>query len=368
VQREAVSRRRSRALLALVAAAGLAVGVAAAAPASPPRTADDLHDARYCEILVLEGAIPDARVTVWNTIGLNQCPEQWWDSLDAATLADQLGAGLVVLNGPRHFLIDEASGRTGEVRSFAGQRLRRVATIPIQSAADLVQTPYAERTIERRNTWTWAEGRRVYKLVAPDGTRYVMQAYSQIRDPELAIGDLRSIGDRLELPLGWRYRSHRLREDLVLRARGEATIVQDELLNTYQRLPRWPQGSGGTRRRVDLTGTTRTVGSPAPGVLRDHGTVSGTPFGRGEVTLDVTLAGSQATGPFQIDAERGSVFGNVAMAFVISGGEITFNGSAEIVGGTGRYRGIRAKHLDAFDHNTLDGQSGTFTLEGFARY
>ena len=62
-------RRAPRALLALAAATGLAVGVAAAAPASPPRTADDLHDARYCEILVLEGAIPDARVTALNTIG-----------------------------------------------------------------------------------------------------------------------------------------------------------------------------------------------------------------------------------------------------------------------------------------------------------
>ena len=130
VQREAVSWRGARALLALLVTAA-AVTTATAAPAAPPRTADDLHDARYCEILVLEGAIPDARVTVWNTIGLNRCPEQWWDALDAATLADELGAGLVVLNGPRHFLMDEASGRTGQVRSFAGVRLRRVATIPI---------------------------------------------------------------------------------------------------------------------------------------------------------------------------------------------------------------------------------------------
>lgn len=362
-----MSRRAPRALFALLATATLAVAVAAAT-ASPPRTAEGLHDARYCEILLLDGEIPEARVTVWNTIGLNECPQGWWDSLDAATLADELGVGLVVLNGPRHWLIDEASGRTGEVRSFAGQRLRRVATIPIDSAADLVQTPYAERTIERRNIWTWAAGRRVYKLLAPDGTRYVMQAYSQIRDPELEIGDLRSLGDRLELPLGWRYRSHRLRDDLVLRARGEATIVQDELLNTYQRLPRVPQRSSRERHRVELTGTTRTVGVPAPGTLRDEGTVSGQPFGPGTVALEVTLAGSQATGPFQIDAERGSVFGNVAMSYEISGLEITFNGSAEIVGGTGAYRGIRARDLTAFDHNTLDGQSGTFRLEGFARY
>lgn len=357
---------RARGLTALLAAAALAL--AAPAPASPPRTAEDLHDDRYCEILLLEGAIPDARVTVWNTIGLNACPARWWNSLDAATLAERLGVEAVILNGPRHWLMDEARGRTGEVRSFAGQRLRRVATIPIESAADLAQTPYSERTIERRNTWTWAAGRRVYKLLAPDGTRYVMQAYSQIRDPGLAIGDLRGLGERLELPLGWRYRSHRLRRDLVLRARGEATIVQDELLNTYQRLPREADHGARERHRVELTGTTRTVGSPAPGTLTDAGTVTGEPFGPGTVELEVTLAAPNATGRFRIDAADGSVFGEVAMSFAISNGEITFNGSAEIVGGTGAYRGITAHDLTAFDHNTLDGQNGTFTLEGFARY
>jgi hypothetical protein len=51
-----------------------------------------------------------------------------------------------------------------------------------------------------------------------------------------------------------------------------------------------------------------------------------------------------------------------------SGGEITFRGTAEILGGTGGFRGIEAHGLRAFDHNTLDGQSGTFTLDGQARY
>jgi hypothetical protein len=50
------------------------------------------------------------------------------------------------------------------------------------------------------------------------------------------------------------------------------------------------------------------------------------------------------------------------------GSEITFRGTARIVGGTGAYRGINARKLRAFDHNTLDGQSGTFRLKGFARY
>jgi hypothetical protein len=352
--------------VALVAAAlAVSLGVAGAAP---PRSADGLHNARYCEILVLRGAVPDARVTVWNTIGLNRCPSVWWGSLDAAALADRRDAAAVILNGPRHFLMDEASGRAGRVRSFAGERLHRVATIPIESGADLVQAPYVERTIERRNTWRWNRCRRIYELLAPDGTRYVMQAYSQIRDPHLAPGDLAGLGSRLELPLGWRYRSRRLHRDLVLRAHGEATIVQDELLDTYQRLPRAPRASGDRRHRVALRGTTRTVGSTAAGALRDRGTVTGPPFGPGTVTLEVTLADGRATGSFRIDAGDGSAFGTVDMGFEIAGGEITFRGTAEILGGTGEFRGIEAHGLRAFDHNTLDGQSGTFTLDGHARY
>src|SRR3954465_196874 len=71
-----------------------------------------LHDARYCEILVLRGAPPTATVTVWNTIGLNKCPPKWWRGFDAASLARELGAKFVVLNGARHFLMDSATAST----------------------------------------------------------------------------------------------------------------------------------------------------------------------------------------------------------------------------------------------------------------
>ena len=42
---------------------------------------------------------------------------------------------------------------------------------------------------------------------------------------------------RLKLPPGWSYRSRILDQDLVASASGEATIIQDDLQNTYQRLP-----------------------------------------------------------------------------------------------------------------------------------
>jgi hypothetical protein len=73
-------------------------------------------------------------------------------------------------------------------------------------------------------------------LEAADGSRYVMQAYSQIVDKTLTYDDLPSLGARLKLPSGWRYSSIVPDKDLVLGAQGKATVVQDELENTYQKL------------------------------------------------------------------------------------------------------------------------------------
>jgi hypothetical protein len=226
--------RRWAFLGALVAVAATLAG---SAPANALRTADNLYDARYCEVLVLEGTIPDARVDVYNTIGFSDCPEALWSALDPVALAQELGASAVILNGPRYFLMDFASGKGGRVRSFGGLRTRKLASIPIYTAAELVRRPYVERTVERKNTFEWDGGRVVFELLAPDGSRYVMQSYSQIVDPTLGIEDLPSLGARLALPAGWSYRARVLQDDLTLTARREATIIQDDLLNTYQLEP-----------------------------------------------------------------------------------------------------------------------------------
>src|SRR3954470_2935538 len=263
-------------MIALLAAALLASG-------------SHLHDARYCEILVLRGTPPAATVTVWNTIGLNNCPPKRWRGFDASSLARQLGATFVVLNGPRHFLMDSATAATGRVRSFHGMRMRKVATIPIRSASELAQTAYTDRTISRTNTWRWRKGRAVFELVAPGGDTYVMQSYSKIKDPELTLAKLRSLGRRLSLPEGWRYRKRTLRRPLVLAARGRATILQDELQNTYQLATTTHRGQR-TRHAVKVTGAPRTVDAATPGTVEDHGKVGGKPFGKGSIVLVGTFA------------------------------------------------------------------------------
>ena len=141
---------------------------------------------------------------------------------------------VVVLNGPRHFLMDSVRGAADDRRSFGGLRMGSVARIKIRTAADLAQRTYAERTIKRDNTWTWNRGRRVFELVAPGGDTYVMQSYAQIKDPSLTLAQLPALGGRLALPQGWRYRTRKLKRRLDLRADGGATIIQDDLQNTYQ--------------------------------------------------------------------------------------------------------------------------------------
>jgi hypothetical protein len=357
-----------RRALAAAAAVGAALALTAAAPAKV-RHSDGLHDARYCEILELRGTPPKATVTVWNTIGLNKCPDAKWRSFDAAALARERGDAFVVLNGPRHFLMDSASGATGGVHSFHGLRMRKVATIAIRSNAELAQTPYTDRTIKRTNTWRWRKGRTVFELVAPGGDTYVMQSYAQIKDPKLTLAKLRALGRRLTLPPGWHYRARTLRRPLVLSARGEATILQDELQNTYQ-LATTTRGNGKRKRHaVDIAGMTKAVKEPAtPGTIEDHGSLTGTPFGKGTIVLVGKFGDGRFTGDFRLTFKRGSILGTTSLPYKIADGTITFDGTSRFTGGTGAFRGISSGALKTHDTNTLDGQNGRLSVKGATTY
>jgi hypothetical protein len=194
-----------------------------------------------------------------------------------------------------------------------------------------------------------------------------MQSYAQIKDPSLAIGKLPALGRRLKPPAGWRYRTRRLRSDLALAAHGGATVIQDDLQNTYQLATTVRRGKRA-RHAVRVTGKTRTVAPATPGTVEDHGTVTGTPFGKGKIVLVGTLANGRLEGTFRLTYQRGSVIGTVSMPFTADAEGIDFKGTSRITGGTGIYRGISSGALKTRDHNTLDGQHGTLSVAGSVTY
>jgi hypothetical protein len=234
--------RASAALLLLAACSsdpagstgGTTTGGGGAGGAAPA----EIRGARYCEILLAHASPPTVHVDVWNTFGLNDCPDAAWSAVDAAAVAKAEGATMAILNGPRYWTIDEfvvASLIDPTPKTLGGIAMRHAGSIDLPvSEASGTQAPYTQHTIQRHTTVRFLAGKRVYELVDPDGKVYDMQSYS-VQKVKQAEGDLETLGARLKPPQGWVFRTRVLSEDLEVTAIGDhATVVMDELGNTYQ--------------------------------------------------------------------------------------------------------------------------------------
>ena len=201
-----------------------------------------LFDSRYCEVLLADVEGDVAIVSVFNTVGLNECPSELWEALNTDEIAEEQEVFLAVLNGPRFWAIDDAAGGdavTGEREEFGGIEMQKVAEIrlPLDQALELQSRadPYADSVVDRDNAWIFSPGREIYELVDPDGDAYVMQSYSHQVDDALTSADLPSLGERLQLPAGWTFRARVVPSELVVQATGQAIVTQDELRNSYHK-------------------------------------------------------------------------------------------------------------------------------------
>lgn len=224
------------ALLALtIFSLAIVISRAQSTPAPPGMVERaNLRNVRYCEVFVARRHGLSATASVYNTIGLNDCPEAKWSALNADKLKNELHATMVVLNGPRYFTMDRnALANPGAVATFDGLDARLVAQLEIKKKQD--RTPYTENIVERQNQYVYDAGKNVYELVAPGGRVYIMQSYSQEIAKNLNEEELLTLQDHLKLPSHWEYRVRKLEKELVVRnAGGKAHVVQDDLRNSYQ--------------------------------------------------------------------------------------------------------------------------------------
>ncbi|MFZ4814940.1 MAG: alpha/beta fold hydrolase [Phototrophicaceae bacterium] len=199
-----------------------------------------VRNVRYCEVVPTYRQRLTLRTEIWNTLGLNDCPADVWEALDADALQQQLGAVAVRLNGPRYWVMDEIAAQggvtaEGRTATFGGLETVLRAELETPLRGDLVgEQFYTPNTVQRDTRYVFNAGEYIYTLNAPTGEQYVMQSYAQIIDPTLTIDALETLGERLTLPAGWRYEAVRLNETLNVLSVGQTTIIQDNLLNTYQ--------------------------------------------------------------------------------------------------------------------------------------
>jgi hypothetical protein len=229
------------ALLALLASCGAASDpqpVSQSATTIP--AAPDMRDVRYCEVLLV--SIVDAApvASVYNSYPLNECPADRWTALDPKALAATYGSTLAVLNGPRYWMLDHVEkigDPASEKTDFGGIEMYKQATVPIGSLIDQAR-PYSPYSVSRSTVFIYDAGTEVFELVSPDGSTFVMQSYSQQKDPSLTLATLPTLAQRLALPPGWRFRSRVLGADLrIVTVSTPARVLQDELGNSYSMIP-----------------------------------------------------------------------------------------------------------------------------------
>lgn len=202
----------------------------------PQRLLSDMRGVRYGEVLAVHARGDKLFAEVWGTQLLHDCPADWWNTLNAGELAEELGALMVKLNGPRYWTLDGFGTKVDVVepviRELRGMPMRRIAEVELGDNPAVV--PYTERHVNRGAVFFFDTGRKVHELVDPTGRNFVMQAYCVGVDSTLTVESLDSLGQRLSLPDGWSFRTRTLDEDLVVDTTAHvATVVQDELENTY---------------------------------------------------------------------------------------------------------------------------------------
>ena len=198
----------------------------------------DLRNYRYAEVLpVFECA--DGFVTeVYVSMSFNEVPEDEWSALNVENLKNELGAVDVILNGPRHWLVNSTVNNDAGAGDF--EKITTLGTLQMGLAAQISGTGtnerYVEGEVQRATTYLFKAGNEIYKLVNPQGDVYVMQSYSLQVNPDLTIDDLATLATILNLPSGWTFETEVLSADLELVADGLAIVIQDELENSYQKI------------------------------------------------------------------------------------------------------------------------------------
>ena len=237
-------------VLALVALAGAACDSSSASSASSSPAAvsggvtRSIVGLRYCEVLLVHAGAAGPVADVYNSFPLNTCPAAKWEALDAKAIAADNGALAALLNGPRFWLMNsiaKVGGTPKTVKTFGGIAMYLDATVLLGSLvgsgnlATLAQSQlYTPHAVNRRTTFTYAAGRQVYELWAADGTHYLMQTWSQQKDPTLSQADLAGLGSRLHLPAGWSYHVRTLGAPLrVVTTTTAGQVLQDDLFNSY---------------------------------------------------------------------------------------------------------------------------------------
>lgn len=208
---------------------------------------ENLYNYRYCEVFVIGGnpITKNLSAAFYNTTDRNggattrdSCSDEVWATVDPEAVKDEFNALAVFKNGPRFWLYDWLELPVGAEHEFGKTTARWMGEVKLpKDFGKEGSTFYKTTQVSRKSKQGYNKGTRVFILDDPNGTVWIMQAYSRIVDPELSYEDLMTLDQKIDLPEGWKYRTVELKDDLAIGAiNGKARVTQDNLENTYNAL------------------------------------------------------------------------------------------------------------------------------------
>jgi hypothetical protein len=210
------------------------------------RRFDNLRGYRFVEIdLLARDAIKKIPyVSIYNTTGQNggddtrdSAPRSYADTLDAKRIAKHYQALVASMSGPRYWALDWLADRVGTVRDFDGLEAAwmgngQAAETRLAGKAPLEAyrvAPFPRTAIEG-----FRKGTAIYLLDDPKGNAWVLASYTASGAPNANLDDLDTLGDRLNLPPGWKFRKVTLDRELTLEPKGGfAASTQDDKGDLY---------------------------------------------------------------------------------------------------------------------------------------
>jgi hypothetical protein len=212
-----------------------------------------------CSIYLFVRSLTGIEITSLSTYKISSCPSKEFRQLTAASIKAQLrtvsSIAQVGVVGPHYQLMDENDSvvpdaylNLGALR-FSQQATSRTTIFDILFDSrtffkwEHAQTYYNPVHTSQNARYTWYAGSKVHLLITDKNEVFVMVLWvpGDIgSDPEKNVETLNDLGNTLNLPAGWSYKTVTLNK--VLRINRVATdgyksvVMRDELDNTYFQL------------------------------------------------------------------------------------------------------------------------------------
>ncbi len=146
-----------------------------------------------------------------------------------------MDVNLTPVSNPFFYVGELRFAKAGQVRISVIDAIRKGAW----NIGNLVNNTYTSFEVHSKIHYIWNIGTLAHSLIAPNGDRYILYAYTNEIAPDITRKSLVDLGSRLNLPQGWSYESSLLTRTITVRPSANSgfnsSLIFDEFDNYYVR-------------------------------------------------------------------------------------------------------------------------------------